>query len=122
MKFLLLVLLAVGGRTYWPLTPSQLAAEDPAHWKKCRTHLSVTGFLTYRKLEEDGDTHLRICETKVEGMDRRWCIVAECIPSLPCKVPVLGSRIRVEGVSRFDAENGHRWFEIHPVEHLEVLP
>lgn len=120
--FLALLLAAALSRTYWPVTPSQLAAEDPAHWKKCRTHLSVEGFLTYRRLEDDGDQHLRICETRIEKMDRAWCIVAECIPRMPCNVPPLGSRVRVEGISRFDAENGHRWFEVHPVESLEVLP
>lgn len=119
---LALFLLAALSRTYWPLTPSQLAAEDPAHWSHCRTHISVEGFLNYKKVEEDGDTHLRICETKVAGMDRRWCIVAECVPALACKAPPIGSRVRVRGVSRFDAEKGHRWWEVHPVEVLEVLP
>jgi hypothetical protein len=40
------------------------------------THIEVAGWVTYKKVEADGDVHLRLCD----GED---CIVAECIPELP---------------------------------------
>jgi hypothetical protein len=38
------------------------------------------------------------------------------------RVPKAGSRVRVWGVSRYDASPDHQWSEIHPVLRVEVLP
>jgi len=115
-------------RKYWPHTIAELAAEDPHAWHKMHTHVHVEGFVTYTVTEADGDTHIRLCDSPtVLVMDRWRCIVAECIPALPCAKPKVGQRAAVEGISRFDAEGGcvpraqHCWWEVHPVEKLTIL-
>lgn len=111
------------GRIYHPMTISAMAAQDPGHWKGMRTHVQVEGWTTYRKKEGDGDIHLRLCEQpKTRGMDRKACIVAEIIPAIPVVAPKVGQKVMVRGISRFDGENGHGFWELHPVESLEVLP
>ncbi len=109
-------------RVYEALTISELAGEDPNRWsEKMRTHLAVGGFVTQASKEKNGDIDIRICDNpKLVGMDRAHCIVAKCIPKLPCEVPRIGSPITVRGISRYDAEIGHHWWEIHPVEQVEM--
>ncbi len=76
------------------------------------THVEITGEVKSRIVEKDGDTHLQIS-------DGSNFIVAECIPKLPCSViPNVGQTITVRGISRYDREN--RWYEVHPVEEIEV--
>lgn len=76
------------------------------------THVEITGEVKSRILEKDGDTHLQVS-------DGTNFIIAECIPKLPCSViPNVGQTITVRGISRYDREN--RWYEVHPVEEIEV--
>ncbi len=108
-------------RAYAALTISELVGEDPNRWtEKMRTHVAVSGFVTRAGREETGDIAIRICDNpKVESMDRAHCIMAKCIPKLPCEVPRIGKPITVRGISRYDAGIGHHWWEIHPVEQVE---
>lgn len=110
-------------RAYHPISIQDFCKENPAEWHKLRTHVLVEGFVTYVKREGDGDTHIRICDKPgVKGMDRQNCIVAECIPELPCTRPSVGDKVSVDGISRYDAERpGHHWWEVHPVEDLKIL-
>ena len=48
-------------------------------------------------------------------------VVCEILDGDPLKAPKPGSRVRVWGVSRYDASPDHRWFEIHPVLKVEVV-
>ena len=81
------------------------------------THVEVEGYVTYVRTEADGDLHIRLCDSpRVKGMNRLRCIVAECIPAMPCPAPDLGQKVAVHGISRYDHERGHQWFEVHPVE------
>lgn len=117
-----LLLAAALAPTFHPLAIGELATEDAGRWRRMRTHVEVAGFVTYARREEDGDLHLRLCDSpRVWGMNRARCIVAECIPALPCRAPRPGSRVRVRGISRYDAERGHRWWEVHPVLSLEAV-
>ena len=90
-------------RTYWNVPLDTLAIGHPKH-----THVAVTGTVTYTRLEDDGDLHIRL--TSPSGA----FIIAECIPELPCARPSLGRVITVRGISRRDSEHG--WWECHPVE------
>lgn len=100
-------------RTYWPIDPATYAVSGSKH-----SHITVTGFVTYVSKETDGDIHIRICDSAlVLGMDTKHCIIAECIPELPCAHPAIGSSITVSGISRQDPE--HDWYEIHPVESIK---
>jgi len=103
------------------LTIGELIAEDANRWSdKMATRVAVGGFVTQVAKANDGDMDIRICENpKIEGMDRARCIVAKCIPKLPCDVPQVGKPITVKGITRYDAKVGSHWWEIHPVEEIE---
>jgi hypothetical protein len=106
---------------YAELTISELIAEDPSRWSdKMSEHAAVSGFITQVAKGNDGDTEIRICENpKIEGMDRARCVVAKCIPKIPCDLPQVGKPITVKGITRYDAKVGTHWWEIHPVEEIE---
>jgi hypothetical protein len=106
---------------YADLSIGELIAEDANRWSdKMSAHAAISGFVTLVAKGNDGDTDIRICENpKVEGMDRAHCIVAKCIPKIPCDVPQVGKPITVKGITRYDAKVGTHWWEIHPVEEIE---
>ena len=106
---------------YAELTITELIGEDANRWSdKMDTRAAISGFVTQVAKGDDGDTEIRICENpKIDGMDRAHCIVAKCIPKLPCDVPRLGKPITVKGITQYDAKVGTHWWEIHPVEEIE---
>lgn len=108
-------------RPYGELLISELNGEDPSRWtERMQSHASVSGFVTNIAKAEDGDVNVRICENpKVDGMDRNRCIMAKCIPEIPCDLPAVGKPITVKGITRYDAKAGAHWWEIHPVEQIE---
>ena len=77
---------------YAELTITELIAEDANRWSdKMDTRAAISGFVTQVAKGDDGDTEIRICENpKIDGMDRAHCVVAKCIPKLPCDVPRVG--------------------------------
>ena len=95
----------IENRVYWSETLSALSSGANKH-----THVKVTAKVTLVKHEQDGDLHIRL--------GTKPFIVAECIPKLPCMEPKLGEVITVWGIYRQDYD--HKWFEVHPVERLEV--
>jgi len=106
---------------YAELTIGELIAEDANRWSdKMATRAAVSGFITQIAKGDDGETDIRICENpKIDGMDRARCVVAKCIPKLPCDVPQVGKPVTVKGITRYDAKVGTHWWEIHPVEEVE---
>jgi len=106
---------------YAELTIGELIAEDANRWSdRMATRAAVGGFVTHIAKGDDGDTDIRICENpKIDGMDRARCVVAKCIPKLPCDVPQVGKPVTVKGITRYDAKVGTHWWEIHPVEEVE---
>jgi hypothetical protein len=114
---------AQSGRLYHPVPLSVYAQHGSKH-----THVEIAGFVTYVRSEADGDLHVRVCDSaKVPGMDRQRCMVAEFIPTMPGSIAAAkslsaGRHVRLRGISRFDAEGNHGWWEIHPVERLVALP
>lgn len=104
----LLLPLAAGAeeeRAFRPVPVDQLATGT------IHTHVETSGRVDFRRSEEDGDVHLRICGSA-------GCVVAECIPEISpvrdaCKRFRKGSLVVVRGISRYDGK--HRWWEIHPV-------
>jgi hypothetical protein len=76
------------------------------------THVEITGMVKSVKPQNDGDTHIQVS-------DGAGFIIAECIPKLPCSViPDVGRTVTIRGISRYDREN--HWYEVHPVEEIEV--
>jgi hypothetical protein len=106
---------------YPELTITELIAEDANRWSdKMDTRVAVSGFVTQIDKTPEGDTALRICENpKIEGMDRNRCVVAKCIPKIPCDLPHVGKPITVKGITQYEAKVGTHWWEIHPVEEIE---
>ena len=96
-------------------------SEEPRHYFKVAivdmpanhyTHVEITGMVKSVQPQKDGDTHVRV----FDGAD---FVIAECIPKLPCSViPDVGQTVTIRGVSRYDREN--HWYEVHPVEEIEV--
>ncbi|HTP69658.1 MAG TPA: hypothetical protein VMJ35_12200 [Dongiaceae bacterium] len=106
---------------YPELTITELIAEDANRWSdKMDTRVAVSGFVTQIDKTPDGDTSIRICENpKIDGMDRNRCVIAKCIPKLPCDAPRVGKPITVRGITQYDAKVGAHWWEIHPIEEIE---
>jgi hypothetical protein len=106
---------------YAELTIGELIAEDANRWSdRMATRAAVGGFVTQVAKGDDGDIDIRICENpKIDGMDRARCVVAKCIPKMPCDVPPVGKPVTVKGITRYDAKVGTHWWEIHPVEEVE---
>lgn len=107
--------------------PEALAwvADQAADSPEVPTHLRVEGRVQAVRREADGDVHL------VLAWNGRT-MVAECIPELPepcLDLPVVGQKVAVWGVHRFDAVPGHDephmnlrgWHEVHPVLGWEVV-
>ena len=115
-------------RNYHRYSIEQVAGADPSNWHgKFLTHIEIEGWVSYLAKEGDGDIHLRLCDSNnaAAAMDKQHCIVAEIIPTLQPKgyeKPKRGMHLIVRGIGRYDAENpGHHWWEVHPVEEMEVL-
>ena len=107
--------------TYAELTIGELVGEDANRWSdKMASRVAVGGFVTQTTKTEDGDTEARICENpKFDAMDRGHCIVAKCIPKMPCDLPAVGKPVTVKGLPRYDAKVGAHWWEIQPVEAID---
>lgn len=106
---------------YVELTIEELNSEDANRWSdRMGSRVAIGGFVTDISKTPDGDTAVRVCgNPKVEGMDRAHCVVARCIPKLPCDLPTVGKPITVKGPSRYDAKVGDHWWEIMPTEQVE---
>jgi len=82
-------------------------------------HIVTEGYVTEAKVEEDdGDRVFKLVE-KLNSSGP--FVICEVIEPLEVPIPPVGSRVRVYGVSRFDAQSDHNWHEVHPVLNIEVL-
>lgn len=80
-------------------------------------HVSAEGYVSDINLdEEDGDLTFRLVS---DPSHPQSFVVCEIIDSIKVKPPRPGSRIRVYGVSRYDGQAGHNWYEVHPVLGIE---
>jgi len=82
-------------------------------------HVMAEGFVSeVRANDEDGD----LCFRLVDDLRQPGSfVVCEIIDSIRIEPPMVGSRVRVYGVSRFDNKEDHRWYEVHPVLNIEVM-
>ena len=85
--------------------------------KTAEPHVFTEGYVSEVKMDrEEGDTMFRLVDDLREP---NHFVICEIIPPLDMKVPAIGSKIRVYGVSRFDSKTEHQWFELHPVMNIE---
>lgn len=85
---------------------------------------AVTGIASEINREHDDDLHISLT-----GVDPKWlnqgnlerpdgALVVEAVPSIPIRMPRVGSRVTIIGPWVLDTETG--WLEIHPV--WAILP
>lgn len=82
-------------------------------------HVVAEGFVSeIRVNDEDGDLSFKLVDDL--GQPGPF-IVCEIIDPIHLAPPSVGSRVRVYGVSRYDGQMDHNWYEVHPVLNIEVV-
>jgi hypothetical protein len=84
-----------------------------------RPHVMTEGYVSeVRVNDEDGDLSFKL----VADLGRTGpFIICEIIDPIKLAPPQVGSRVRVYGVSRYDGQADHNWYEVHPVLNIEVV-
>lgn len=84
-----------------------------------KPHVATEGFVSEVRVDErDGDLRFKL----VDELGRPGpFIVCEIIDPIKLEAPQIGSRVRVYGVSRYDRQADHNWYEVHPVLNIEVV-
>lgn len=84
-----------------------------------KPHVMAEGYVSeVRVNDEDGDLRFKL----VDDLGRPGpFIICEIIDPIKLKAPSVGSRVRVYGVSRYDGQADHNWYEVHPVLNIEVV-
>jgi hypothetical protein len=110
------------------LSPQRPEDFDPGRFRAVRIeemgentepHVVAEGVVSEVRVDpKDGDVKFRLVESL--GAPEPF-VVCEVIGPYRVEAPRVGSRVRVFGVSRFDAKETHRWHEIHPVLKVELL-
>jgi hypothetical protein len=79
-------------------------------------HVITEGTIVSREGESDekGSRRFRLRDGSAD-------VVCEVLEDARVSVPAIGQRVRVYGVSRYDARADHRWYEIHPVLRIETI-
>jgi hypothetical protein len=84
-----------------------------------KTHVVAEGYVAEVHMdEEDGDLMFKLVEDVSQPQP---FIVCEIISTINVAAPTVGSRVKVYGVSRYDADEGRNWHEVHPVLALEKV-
>jgi anti-sigma factor RsiW len=81
-------------------------------------HVVAEGYVANVSVDsEDGDLTFRL----VDRLDRPGpFVICEIMDWTTLSPPAVGTRVRVYGVSRYDAKADHQWYEVHPV--LDIEP
>jgi Putative zinc-finger len=82
-------------------------------------HVVTEGYISEVRFDhEDGDLLFKL----VEDLQRPSpFVICEIIPPSHLDAPAVGKRVRVYGVSRYDAKEDHQWYEVHPVVAIEPV-
>jgi hypothetical protein len=87
--------------------------------RSTKAHVVAEGYVSELRLnDEDGDLRFKLVE---HPNSHEPFIVCEIIDPIKLEPPPVGSRVRVYGVSRFDKNENHLWYEVHPVLNIEVV-
>ncbi|HEY3137979.1 MAG TPA: anti-sigma factor [Blastocatellia bacterium] len=82
-------------------------------------HVVAEGYVSEVRIDnEDGDLTFKIVDDIRQAQP---FIVCEIINPKKLAPPPVGSRVRVYGVSRYDNQENHNWYEVHPVLNIEVV-
>jgi hypothetical protein len=100
------------GKNFRPVTISDIH-------NNTKTHVVAEGYVTEVRLdEEDGDLMFKLVEDVSQPQP---FIICEIISPTHLVPPTVGSRVKVYGVSRYDAAEGRQWHEVHPVLNIETV-
>jgi hypothetical protein len=84
-----------------------------------KTHVVAEGYVAEVHMdEEDGDLMFKLVEDVSQPQP---FIICEIISPINLAPPTVGSRVKVYGVSRYDADEGRQWHEVHPVLNIETV-
>jgi putative zinc finger protein len=84
-----------------------------------KPHIVAEGYVSQVGVnDEDGDFSFKIVDNLQQPEP---FIVCEIIDPIRFAPPKVGSRVRVYGVSRYDSQRNHNWYEVHPVLNIEVV-
>jgi hypothetical protein len=87
--------------------------------RNTKPHIVAEGYVSeVRVNDEDGDMSFKIVESLQQSEP---FIVCEIIDPIKFAPPQVGSRVKVYGVSRYDGQVNHNWYEVHPVLNIEVV-
>lgn len=110
--FLALTLRPAPGRGFTPLSIREFATRSS-------DRVVTEGFVRHVYFDEEERTlHIKL----VEGPQRpEPFIICEIRDARGLAIPAEGSRVRVYGTARFDAQPGRGWHEVNPVTDIAVL-
>jgi hypothetical protein len=84
-----------------------------------KTHVVAEGYVAEVHMDdEDGDLMFKLVENVEQPQP---FIICEIISPINLAPPTVGSRVKVYGVSRYDADEGRQWHEVHPVLNIETV-
>lgn len=83
-----------------------------------KPHVVAEGFVSEVIADDDGDSKFRLVDDL--GQPGPF-LVCEIIDPIRVRTPSVGSRVRVYGVSRYDGQPNHNWYEVHPVLNIVVV-
>lgn len=82
-------------------------------------HVVTEGYISEVRFDhEDGDLLFKLVEDLEQPSP---FVICEIIPPSNLDTPAVGKRVRVYGVSRYDAKEDHQWYEVHPVVAIEAV-
>jgi Putative zinc-finger len=82
-------------------------------------HVVTEGYISEVRVDhEDGDLLFKLVENLEQPSP---FVICEIISPNNLNAPVVGKRVRVYGVSRYDAKEDHKWYEVHPVVAIEPV-
>lgn len=81
-------------------------------------HVATDGYVEdVHTDEEEGTVAFKLVQNPQNGSS---FVVCEIMSPIQMKPPAEGSRVRVYGVERYDAQQDRKWFEVNPV--LSIAP
>ncbi len=84
-----------------------------------KPHVMAEGYVSEIRIDdEDGDMRFKLVDSLQQSEP---FIICEIIDPIRLAPPTIGSRVRVYGVSRYDSQENHNWYEVHPVLNIEVV-
>ncbi|HSB08521.1 MAG TPA: zf-HC2 domain-containing protein [Blastocatellia bacterium] len=95
----------------------QVSIAEIAH--NTEPHVVAEGYVSEVRIDhDDGDLVFKLVE---DVRQTHPFIVCEILNPKKLAPPRVGSRVRVYGVSRYDNQENHNWYEVHPVLNIEVV-